>query len=108
MADAPRKARNPFKLAIVWVVGFVTDPHTRATSAAKIAGLIVTCALCAYLVICALKQFKPDEGVCAIFAGLITACLALRPRATQESKLPSNRRESDRVVAPPLEPHEVG
>lgn len=106
MADAPRKARNPFKVAVSWAVGFITDPHTRATSAARMVGILATIALCAYVVICSLKQFKPDAAVCGELSGLICAALALRAKSTQEGRLPLTHRASDSPPAPPFEvPH---
>jgi hypothetical protein len=107
MPDAPRKARNPFKVAVSWSVGCVTDPHTRWSSAARIVGLMVATTLCAYVLIaCLLLKLHPESTVIYALSALVIAALHLRAKSTQLGQMPSTQRAADRAPAPSLEPHE--
>jgi hypothetical protein len=104
--QAPRTPRDWKRVFARWLSGFVTDPHTKLTSAARIVGVMVAFALCAYVLVCAWTKEKPDPWVCSTLSGLVCAALALRAKSTQDGTIaPAMRRSDLQPPAAPEAPH---
>jgi hypothetical protein len=104
LEQPPRTPRAAGKVFARWLSGFVTDPHTKLTSAARIVGVVVAFALCAYVIICPLVHEKPDPWVCSTMSTIVIAALALRAKSTQEGTIPLAMRRADRPTDAPPEP----